>query len=82
MITVQEYQQLVKDVADLERKEAETEGALAQMTKALQAEHGCATLAAAKAKLAKLQAELAEAEPEADAAFKEFTKKRGDLLRG
>lgn len=80
MISIQDYQQLIKDVAQLERQEAEAEGALTEVKKALQAEHGCKDLKEAKALRAKLNKEVDELVCEVEQAYKNYQLKYKDLL--
>lgn len=79
MISVKEYNQLIQDVAELEKKESQAEGALAEMNKSLKSEHGVADPKAATALRKKLEAELKTVEEELESAHQEYLTKYQEL---
>lgn len=81
MITIQEYQQLVQEVADLERKEAESEGALTQMTEQLKEDTGCTSAKAALALQKKLAAEIETLNSEINEAYAAYQTAYSELTR-
>lgn len=86
MISISEYQQLVQEVADLERKEAEAEGALAQMRERLKEEFKLGNtdggLKVAIAAHKKLLAEIETLDKELAKAYAAYRAAHTELLKG
>ena len=81
MITVAEYEQLVREVKDLETKEAKAEGALAELRKVLKEEFDCTTVKAAADKLKAMQDELDNLEADLDHYYQEYKGERDSMQR-
>lgn len=79
MISIQEYQRLIQEVADLERREAEAQGAIANMKQGLLKDFGVKTITEARQLREQWTEELAQAEKEAEAAHTEYLKRYSEL---
>lgn len=80
MITPEEFQELKEQIDKLKQDRDQAAGALKELRKRLQAEHGCKTVAEAKIKSKELTGKIEKLEKQYRMMEKEIKRKWGDKL--